>query len=88
MNGKPTNLIDGAPLVVEDLDLQCMGLYSQEQKDKLVADGAPEDDFFPADEPPRIMGKYGIGYWARRSDEGKKWRIYDSGKLKLWKDIK
>lgn len=83
--GASGNLVGGSALVLEDLDLQNVGLYSQEQKDKLVADGAPEEDFFPAHEPPKMMGKYGYGYWARRSDEGVKWRIFRDTELKLHK---
>lgn len=84
----PGSLIGGAPLVVEELDLQKLGLYTDEQKAVLVCAGAPEDDFFPAHEPPKMMGKWGYGYWARRSDEGVKWRIFQDSEIKLHKLLK
>jgi hypothetical protein len=77
---EPGNLVNGGPLIVEDLDLSGMGVYSQDQKDKLIAEGAPEDDFFLGD-------GWFTGYWQRKSDEGIKWHIYEDKDLKLWKDI-
>jgi hypothetical protein len=80
----PGHLIGGAPLVVEDLDLSGMGLYTDAQKDKLLAGGA-EDDFFDAS---MHMGKWGAGYWQRRGDEGKKWHLFDDTEIKLHKDLR
>ena len=77
----PDGLVGGAALQVEELDLAGIGMYSQEQKDNLLLEGVPEDDFF-------LNTIMGTTMWARKSDEGTKWHIYDSKNLKLWKDIK
>jgi hypothetical protein len=76
------SLINGAPLEVEILDLSKVGLYSQDQKDQLIAEGAAEDDFVLAN---TVIGKWGNGFWARKSDEGvKRHTSYDKD-LKLHK---
>jgi hypothetical protein len=82
----PGSLIHGAALVIEDLDLSKIGLYNQIQKDDLVAAGAPEDDFILGEETG--MGRWGCGYWARKSDEGVKRHTFYDTDLKLHKDLK
>ena len=75
-----SKLTNGAPLVVEDLDLSGLGMYSDQQKAELRKSGVPESDFF-------LRTLNGTTMWARHSDEGGKWRVfYDSG-IKLWKDL-
>lgn len=75
----PSNggLVSGAPLIVEDLDLSGMGMYTDEQKTAL---GGPEDDWF-------LKTLLGTTMWARKSDEGVKWRTFKDTELKLHKDL-
>lgn len=75
------SLINGGPLIVEDLDLAGIGMYTQEQKDKFLAEGVLETDFF-------LKTILGETRWARYSDEGVKWHVFKDTGLKLWKDIK
>ena len=65
MANVPEYLIGGSALEIEDLDLYGIGLYSDAQKDQLLKDGVPEDDFF-------LKTLMGTTMWARKSDEGKK----------------
>lgn len=69
-------LSQGSALVMEELDLAGIGMYTQEQKDKLLSEGVPEDDFF-------LKTVFGTTMWARKSDEGTKWRVYNVKNLKL-----
>ena len=73
-----SQLTHGAPLIVEDLDLSGLGLYRE--KDPLV----PDDDYFPAEEK---IGRWGVGYLMRKSDEGKKRHTFYDKDLKLQKDL-
>jgi len=75
-----SKLTHGAPLEVEDLDLSNFGMYNQDQKDKLLKEGVPEDDFF-------LNTIKGTTRWARKSDKGKIWQTYNVGGLKRWKDL-
>ena len=76
---KPGSLTEGAPLIVEDLDLSGMGAYTDEQKEAILKAGGV-DDFFVGD---GLLS----GYWQRKSDEGVKWRIFDDTEIKLHKEI-
>lgn len=73
-------LTNGGSLILEDLDLSGIGLYSHEQKHKLILEGVPEDDFF-------LKTILGTTEWARKSDEGKKWHIFSDSEIKLHKDF-
>lgn len=77
---KDDGLVGGGKLEIEDLDLTGIGMYTQEQKDKLLEDGVPEEDFF-------IQTIMSTSMWARKSDESKKWYIYRQSDLKLGKDL-
>ena len=80
------NLVGGAPLIVEELDLSGMGLYTIEQKTALLKSGA-FDDFFPAED---YLGSKWVGkgyYWERRSDEGVKWHIFEDKDIKFHKAL-
>jgi hypothetical protein len=77
---KPGSLINGAPLVVEDLDLSRIGCYTQDQKDVLLKSGVLEDDFF-------LGSGWFSGYWMRKSDEGQKWHVFEDKYLKLHKSL-
>ena len=70
---KPTNLIHGAPLEIEQLDLSGLGLYLE--KDPSI----PDDDYFDSG-----YTSFGQTLWKRKSDEGKKWHIFEDKELKLW----
>lgn len=72
------SLINGSPIVVEDLDLSKMGLYRE-------IDSSTSDDYFPAEEK---LGSLGVGYFMRKSEEGTKWVTYQDSGLKLHKDLK
>ena len=74
----PSQLTHGSALIVEDLDLSGMGLYRE--KDPSVSN----DDYFPAEEK---IGRWGVGYLMRKSDEGVKRQTFTDKKLKLWKDL-
>ena len=79
-DNKPGNLLHGAPLAVEDLDLYVMGCYNQDQKDQLLKDGVAYADFFLGD-------GWFSGYWMRKSDEGKKWRTFYDKDIVLHKAL-
>jgi len=75
-----TGLQQGAKLEVEQLDLQGLWLYTDEQKAAILATGAV-DDFFLTN----IFNHVG---WARKSDEGVKWNIYFDSEINLHKGSK
>ena len=74
---KSINLAHGAPLEIEQLDLSGIGLYLE--KDPSISD----DDYFDSD-----YTSFGQTLWRRKSDEGKKWYIFEEKELKLWSEIK
>lgn len=64
----------GGPLIIEQLDLKKIGIYSEEEKAKLIADGVDESDF--------VMKFIYNGYaWLRLSEKGIKWQTYESETL-------
>jgi len=76
-NDKPDSSVEGCALIIEDLDLSTMGLYLENQCD--ISD-------------PDV---YNSGYlnlgrilYKKKSDEGKKWRIFSDTGLKLHKGLK
>jgi len=73
---KPTQLSYGAPLQIEELDLQQMGLYLDTQCD------INDPDVF--DSGYTNMGKT---LYKKKSDEGVKWRIFEDKDLVLHKDL-
>jgi hypothetical protein len=75
------SLVQGGPLIVEDLDLSGIGMYTDEQKAKLLSEGVPEGDFF-------LKTLMRTTMWARKSDEGKKWHVFTDSEIKLHKDLK
>jgi hypothetical protein len=76
-DNKPSNLIHGAPLEIEDLDMSGMGLYLEEQCD------INDPDVFDS-------GCLSLGrtLYKKKSDEGKKWHVFSDTDLKLHKDLK
>lgn len=68
------NLINGAPLIIEDLDVSGLGLYLE--KDPNV----PDDDYFDS-------GYLSLGrtLWQRKSEEGIKWHVYEDKEIRLHK---
>lgn len=76
----PGGLSQGSALIIEDLDLSGMGMYSDKQKQDLMDNGVAEGDFF-------LKTLMGTTMWARWSDEGKKWHVYDDKKIVLQKEL-
>jgi len=64
------NLIEGTPLILEDLDCSGMGFYIE--KDSSV----PDNDYF--DSGYRSFGRI---LWQRKSEEGSKWYRYEDKEI-------
>ena len=75
-DNKPSNLVHGAALEIEDLDLSEFGLYLEEQCD------INDPDVFDS-------GYLSLGrtLYKKKSDEGKKWIVFSDTKIKLHKDL-
>lgn len=74
--GMESGLSQGAPLVIEDLDTSGFGLYLK--KDPSV----PEDDYFLT-----TYLSFGRPLYARKSEEGVKWRTFEDVGIKDWKEL-
>lgn len=72
------SLENGAPLVVEELDLSGLGLYTDEQKMIILSTPGAVDDFF-------LKTLFDTTLWARKSDEGVKWHVFEDSEIKLHK---
>jgi len=68
-------LVGGSALIVEDLDLTGIGMYTEEQKQELLKSGVPENDFF-------LTNLCHFIGWVRKSEEGVKWQIFEDKQLK------
>ncbi len=68
-----SSLINGAALVIEDLDLTNIGLYKE-------VDPKNPKDYFQSEEK---IGSKGVGYFMRKSDKGGKWVTFHTKNLKL-----
>ena len=75
-----TGLQQGAKLEVEQLDLAGLGLYTDEQKAAILAEGQI-DDFY-------LTNLFHCVGWARKSDEGVKWHVFKDSEIKLHKGSK
>jgi len=71
-------MVNGAPLIIEDLDLSGLGLYLESQVDQNNL-----DDY-------ELTGYLSLGrpLWQRKSDLGTKRFVYDMSELKKWPGIK